>query len=177
MSIEAFSAASLDYPHGETRRVWLNDGNVPFLDVSDGRHLGLFIASLLILVILFIPYTLLLLTSQWLQIKSHWKILSWLNKPQLRAFLDAYHAPYKPQHRYWTGVLLLARLALLLASTYPKVSLLTVQCFVFLVQMWVCRWRNLQKVVLECTRRVFLIQSRFACCVHLPSQFRVCCIF
>ncbi len=78
---------------------------------------------------LFMPYTLLLLTSQWLQSKSNWKIFSWVNNPRLTSFLDAYyHAPYKPQHRYWTGVLLLARLALLLASTYPKVSFLIIQC-------------------------------------------------
>ncbi len=139
--IEAFSSASLDYPDGETRLVWLYDGNVPFLDVSDGRHLGLFIASLLILIFLFIPYTLLLLTSQWLQIKSHWKILSWLNKPQLRAFLDAYHAPYKPRHRYWTGLLLLIRFALLITSAHtmaanPSVNFLVVQVFVLLVLVW-----------------------------------------
>ncbi len=98
--IEAFSAASLDYPQGVTQTVWMKDGNVPFLDVSDGRHLGLFIASLLVLVFLFIPYTLLLLASQWLQSKSNWKIFSWVNKPRVTSFLDAYHAPYRPQHRY-----------------------------------------------------------------------------
>ncbi len=143
--IEAFSAASLDYPQGETQTVWMKDGNVPFLDVSDGRHLGLFIASLLFLVTLFIPYTLLLLTSQWLQIKSHWKILSWLNKPQLRAFLDAYHAPYKPRHRYWTGLLLIIRFALQLTAALgslrnPLVTFLVIQIFVLLVLMWA--WSN-----------------------------------
>ncbi len=143
--IESFSSATLDYPQGESRLVWLYDGNVPFLDASDGRHTGLFVASFLVLLLLFIPYTLLLLTSQWLQIKSHWKVLSWLNKPQLRSFLDAYHAPYKPKHRYWTGLLLLVRFALLLTSarnsfTNPSVNFLVIQIFVLLVQMWA--WIN-----------------------------------
>ncbi len=140
--IEAFSSATLEYSEGESRLVWLNDGNVPFLDTSDGRHLGLFLASLLVLLALFTPYTLILLTSQWLQIKSHWKVLSWLNKPQLRSFLDAYHAPYKPRHRYWTGLLLLVRFALLVTtartlSTNPSVIFLVVQIFVLLLLVWV----------------------------------------
>ena len=134
--IVSFSSAALEYPEGEIRRVWLYDGSIPFLDVNDGRHLGLFIASLLVLVLLFIPYTVLLLTSQWLLYKSHWRILSWINKPQLRAFLDAHHAPFKTQHRYWTGVLLLARLPLLITSTIPNASLLTVQIFILSVHMW-----------------------------------------
>ncbi len=121
--------------------MWLQDGNVPFLDASDGRHIGLFVNSFLVLLLLFIPYTLLLLTSQWLQIKSHWKVLSWLNKPKLRSFLDTYHAPYKPKHRYWTGLLLLVRFALLLTTaltsvTNPSVSFLVIQIFVLFMLTW-----------------------------------------
>ncbi len=37
--IEALSFASLEYPHGHSRQVWLYDGNVPFLS---GKHLILF---------------------------------------------------------------------------------------------------------------------------------------
>ncbi len=138
--IEAFSWAKLDYPR-ESRLVWLQDGNIPFLDASDGRHIGLFVASFLVLLLLFIPYTLLLLTSQWLQIKSHWKVLSWLNKPQLRSFLDAYHSPYKPRHRYWTGLLLLVRFALLLTTARtsfinPSVNFLVLQIFVLFMLTW-----------------------------------------
>ncbi len=139
--IEAFSFASIETPLDNTKLVWLYDGSVPFLDVSDGRHLGLFIASLLILVFLFIPYTLLLLTSQWLQSKSNWKILSWVNKPKLTAFLDAYHAPYKPRHRYWTGLLLIIRFAVQLTAATsslsdPTVNFLVIQIFVLLLQAW-----------------------------------------
>ena len=34
------------------------------------------------------------------------------------AILDAYHAPYKPKHRYWTGLLLLVRCALFLILAF-----------------------------------------------------------
>ena len=37
-----------------------------------------------------------------------------MNNAKLRAFLDAYHAPYKSKHRYWPGLLLALRFALLL---------------------------------------------------------------
>ena len=67
---------------------------------------------------LFIPYTLLLLLGQWLQTKSHLHILSWVKSPKLKAVLDTYHAPYKPKHRYWTGLLLLVRCALFLVFAF-----------------------------------------------------------
>ena len=66
----------------------------------------------------FFSYTLLLLLGQWLQTKSHLHLLSWVNSPNLKAILDAYHAPYKPKHRYWTGLLLLVRCALFLVFAF-----------------------------------------------------------
>ena len=39
-------------------------------------------------------------------------------KLSLKAILDPYHAPYKPQHCYWTGLLLLLRFGLLLVSAF-----------------------------------------------------------
>ena len=81
------------------------------------------------LVILFLPYTLLLFFGQWLQAHSHWKIFSWLNK--LKPFMDAYHAPYENETRYWTGFLLLVRCALFLAFAFnalgnASINLLTI---------------------------------------------------
>lgn len=62
--------------------------------------LGIF--AILASLVLFLPYTLLLLFDHWLQAYSHWHILSWLNK--IKPFMDAYHAPYKRVTRYWTGL-------------------------------------------------------------------------
>ena len=69
--------------------------------------------GILFLVFIFLPYTLLLLLGQWLQKFSHIKVLSWMNNLKLKAFLEAYYAPYMIKHRYWTGLLLVARLVLL----------------------------------------------------------------
>ena len=60
----------------------------------------------------------LLLLGQWLQRKSHYCLLSWVRNHKVKAVLDTYHAPYKPNHRYWTGLLLLLRCALFLVVAF-----------------------------------------------------------
>ena len=100
------------YPHKDVI-VWIRDANV-----SLEKYIPLALAALLFLLFLFIPYTLLLLLGQWLQTKSHLHLLSWVKSPKLKAILDAYHAPYKPKHRYWTGLLLFIRCALFLVFAF-----------------------------------------------------------
>ena len=107
--IAALSFRYLQYPDGINVAVWSYDGNIEYFS---GKHIPLFITALLSLIFLFLPFTLLLFLGQWiqtLQAKTEWRILSWINKPTFRAFLDAYHAPYANSHRYWTGLLLLVR--------------------------------------------------------------------
>ena len=111
----AFAAPSyttLEYPD-HTQIVWLYDGNIEYLS---RKHSPLFTAAMFCLIFLFLPYTLLLIFSQWLQAKS---IFSWVNSPNFKPFLDAYHAPYTNKYRYWTGVMLLLRFILLLISAFP----------------------------------------------------------
>ena len=108
--ITALSVTSLEYPDGSRKLVWLYDGSVPYFQRADHILLGSF--AVIALVLLFLPYTLLLLCGHWLQAYSHWWILSWLNK--IKPFMDAYHAPYKKETRYWTGLILIVRCALLL---------------------------------------------------------------
>ena len=112
--IAAFSVTVLQY-RDESSRVWLLDGNI---EMESGKHVALFLFALLVFVVLFIPYTLLLLFDQWLQRFSHWRILSWANNTKLRAFLDTYPAPYKARHRYWTGLLLLFRIILAVVNAF-----------------------------------------------------------
>ena len=111
--IAALSFRYLEYPDGYVA-VWAYDGNIEYFS---GKHIPLFITALLSLIFLFLPFTLLLFLGQWiqtLQAMTEWRILSWINKPTFRAFLDAYHAPYANSHRYWTGLLLLVRSILLI---------------------------------------------------------------
>ena len=121
----ALSFTFLEYPNNSQIAVWLYDGNIRYLS---GKHISLFTAAVVCLIFLFFPYTILLIFIQWLQTKS---IFSWINGRYFRPFLDAYHAPYTDQHRYWTGLMLLARFFLFLISAVnalgdPSVNLLAI---------------------------------------------------
>ena len=110
--IAAFYITYLEYPT-YNRGVWLYDANIDYLS---GKHISLFIVAVLVLVFLFLPYTFLLLIGQWLQANSHLKAFSWINR--LKPFMDSYHAPYKPKHRYWPGLLLVFRFILFLVFAF-----------------------------------------------------------
>ena len=86
--------------------MWLYDANVDYLV---DKHIPLFLVAVVVFFFIFLPYTLLLLFGQWLQATSHLRLFSWVNNARLKAFLDAYHAPYKAKHRYWPGLLLVLR--------------------------------------------------------------------
>ena len=126
--IAILSYTSLEYPNNSQIAVWLYDGNIRYLS---GKHIPLFTAAMFCLIFLFLPYTMLLIFSQWLQAKSHLKIFSRINSRYVKPFLDAYHAPYTNKHRYWTGVMLLLRFVLFLISAVnalgdPSVNLLAI---------------------------------------------------
>ena len=106
--IDVVSFTTLTYPDGHTKRVWLYDGNVDYLK---GKHIPLFIATLLLLVLISVPYTISLVSIQWLLKISHYRIMFWVQK--MKPFFDAYTGPYRANHRYWTGLLLLVRIVLL----------------------------------------------------------------
>ena len=126
--IAALSYTSLEYPKNSQAAVWLYDGNVRYFS---GKHIPLFTAAMVCLIFLFLPYTMLLIFSQWLQAKSHLRIFSCINSRYVKPFLDAYHAPYANKHRYWTGLMLLLRFVLFLISAVnalgdPSVNLLAI---------------------------------------------------
>ena len=98
-------------PSNETRNiVWLYDASILFF--KEPKHIALGLFAILSLVMFALPYIFLLLFGHWLQGYSNWWILSWLNK--LKPVMDAYHAPYVKEARYWTGLLLLLRVGLYL---------------------------------------------------------------
>ena len=110
--ITALSFTTLSYPNGISKTVWLPDANIEYLH---GKHISLFIAANLVL-LAGVAYTLLLFSWQWLLRHQDIWIFKWVRYQKLQNFLEPYHAPYTYQHRYWTGLLLVTRIALYLTS-------------------------------------------------------------
>ena len=105
--IDVYSSVKLHHPQHRKATMWLKDANVPYLQ---SEHLVLAVVTSLVLVFLFLPYTLLLLLGHKLYHFSDRRHLNWLRR--VKPFLDSYCAPYKIRTRYWTGFLLLVRCAL-----------------------------------------------------------------
>ena len=125
----------LEYPT-YNRMVWLYDANIVYFA---GKHIPLFLVTMLVFIFLFLPYTLLLFCGQWLQAISHLRLFSWVNR--MKPFIDSYHAPYKAKHRYWPGLLLVLRFILLLVFAFnpqhdPSVNLLAIQVGVGILHLW-----------------------------------------
>ena len=126
--IDVYSYAKLEYPD-KTVTVWLKDGNITY---ALSIHFLLIVVTSLVLVFLFLPYTLLLLLGYKLYWFSGRKHMRWLNR--LKPLLDSYYAPYKTHTRYWTGFLLLVRCVLytVFSFTNAKLSLLAI-IFTFVI--------------------------------------------
>ena len=102
--ITALQFTYLNYPDGSREIVWLYDANIPYFTLS---HIPRFVAAFIIF-ILGTVYTILLLFGQWFPRFSNRKFMKWSKNTKYNAFIDAYHAPFTPKHRYWMGLLLFA---------------------------------------------------------------------
>ena len=124
--ITVISFTFLDYPNDFRTTVWLCDGNIPYLSPT---HTPLFLVALTVFILLWLPYTVVLLLVQYLRKKAHHRLLCWFAK--LKPLFDAYLGPFKDKHCYWVGVLLLVRAVLFIISAVnpnnaPKVNLLAI---------------------------------------------------
>ena len=135
--IAALYVTYLEYPT-HNRGVWLYDANIDYLSI---KHIPLFVLAVLVFLFLFVPYTLLLFFGQWLQVISHLRLFAWVNNTRLKFFMDSYHAPYIPRHRYWPGLLLVLRFILLLVFALnpqqdPSINLLAILVGTGTMQLW-----------------------------------------
>ena len=101
----------------ENKVVWAFDGSLAY---GSGRHLSLLVVAILVLIFLWLPYTLVLLFIKPLRSMSHYRCLNWVNTG--KPFFDAYVGPLKSVNHFWIGLLLLARLVLLLSYTFTYTS-------------------------------------------------------
>ena len=134
--IDVYSFARLDFPQQSTRLVWLKDANVIFWG---SEHFLLTVVTSLVLVFIFLPYTLLLLLGYKLYGFSGRKGLRWLNR--LKPLLDSYYAPYNTHTRYWTGFLLLVRCVLycvfLLGDTHKSLVSIIITFTALVGVVWI----------------------------------------
>jgi hypothetical protein len=89
------------------------------------------LAVTVLLLFLCVIYTILVFSWQWLLQYQDKAIFKWVRYQKLRHFLEPYHAPYTVKYRYWTGLLLLARILLYLISFLnfsldPRVDLMAI---------------------------------------------------
>ena len=108
-----------EYPSESESTVWAEDGNLTYFGFP---HILLFIAGLSTALFFLLPYTLILLVKQCIQmvLPSRWQ--RWFRR--FSPFLDLHFVPLKQKHQYWFGVLLLARGILLIcySSTLLNVA-------------------------------------------------------
>ena len=115
-----FTYVDLKYSdRNETLKVWSVDGTIGYWEL---KHVFLFLAGLVCLIVLWLPYTLTLLLVPCLKRWDHLKPLRWINN--LKPFYDAYYGPFKDKIRYqcWTGVLLIVRGMVLIIFTITSTS-------------------------------------------------------
>ena len=106
------------YGSNSTQSVWLYDGSVEYF--AEPKHVTLGLFAILIILLAFVPFTFILLCGHWLIAYSDKFFLSWLNK--IKPVLDVYYAPFKQEARYWIGLTLLSRSALLLTIAINAVG-------------------------------------------------------
>ena len=114
--------AKLDHPEDEAVTRWFKDANVDYLHT---KYLALSVVTSLVLVFIFLPYTLGFKLYRF----SDRRLFRWLN--ELKPLLDSYYAPYNKHTRYWTGFLLLVHCVLYGTFSFGETRSLNAICVTF----------------------------------------------
>ena len=112
--IRALQFTTIRYPDGTHETVWLYDANVLYFTAS---HIPRLITAIVI-PLLGTVYTTLLLFGQLFNHCSEYRVMKWTTHKYYIHFMKAHHAPLSDKHRYWVGLLLLARLAHYIVSAF-----------------------------------------------------------
>ena len=109
-AIKAISFVIITYPDGSKVVRWLHDATISYLS---GKHIGMFIIAMFILVI---GSVCTLILTTWDLILRKCTCLHKYNHLRIRIFLECYSAPYTRKFHFWTGMLLMMRIVLYLTS-------------------------------------------------------------
>ena len=111
--IAALTLAEIEiYPNGTAYFVWAVDGNLQY---GHFPHILLLLVSIFCLLLFWIPYTLLLLSMQWLRRIDHYGALKYIGRQ--KPLIDAHFAPLRDKHHYWLGVLMISLGLILIISS------------------------------------------------------------
>lgn len=111
-AIDALHVAILYREDGKHEWRWLSDGSLKYFE---GKHVPLALfASLFSLLLL--PFAFALFFNQCLQRLTHHCLFSWVTR--LKPLFDAYTGPFNANARFWTGLLLIVRIMILITSAY-----------------------------------------------------------
>jgi len=119
------------------------------------------VMSIVVLVVYVLPFTMLVLLGPWLQARSGYCLLRWVNK--IKPLLDAYQGPYRDKFRYWTGLHLLVRIVLFAtfggnALGDPRINLFAITAVVLtLVVFWGMAGKVYKKLWMKVLESFFLL--------------------
>lgn len=156
-----------------TYNVWAVD---PSLDYFGAKHMLMFFFALAVFLFLALPYTLLLLFSPLIEgYFSRYRCCRWWVK--LKPFFDAYNGPYKDKYRFWTGLLLLVRLFMVVFFSFNTAGeSLTVAIIVIFAGVMLCittlchgLYRSRINTILEC---FFILNLIFIASATLVNVFQ-----
>ena len=161
--IDVFSFTTITYPDGYKKTVWLIDGNIEFFK---GKHVPLVLVTI-IFILLSLPYTFILLMIQFLYKISHYRVMFWVQR--LKPFFDAYTGPYRANHRYWTGLLLTARIALFITFAVNQHNNISINLLAIItVSILLLGWLSSAHSVYESTLNNIL-EIFFLCNITITS--------
>ena len=148
------------------------DGDVPYF--SPEHYILMVAAGLLLL--LAVPYTLALLFDTVIEkylTRVRFFRRQWI---KFKPLIDAYHGPYKDNCRFWTGLLLLVRMAFTLASlhldTFGTLIFITTSSTVLLSLMVTFKgvYQKNYLNILECS---FILNLAILSAVYQNNQYNV----
>ena len=133
---------------------WYIDANVQYVR---GCHIPLFLFSLAVLILLIVPYTFYLLTIPLLEgpLSKYMRCCQKYMKP----FFDAYGGPYKDKCRFWTGFLLLVRVALALVVSLDIGGTISLDVLTFMLIVIVILYIFLMRIYRHLP--LFYLESSF----------------